>query len=712
MYRKINKEFDYPFAAKKDGVYAVSIEASCQSGKIRGLFGGEDLRIEIDGTKLREVPAKDKPQYYNIPPSWNGTKLKGFSKTVIFILSLAKGEHVVTFIPKRGATIDTEPEIAVFDAQKPVIKNIQAQDGNRRPWITIALVDMPLKTVDLAVRCEQRHRDSDDAKLIIDGETQKNEKNRWWGKYWYWQGRDLQGNTKEARFYPDAPKGIHYVELWADRMPVLESVSVNMGASAKSSDDTKEDEVVLRPYTYRGVSGKEDYNRYDAEIIAAVDEWNREFTKDTDPPPEPLDPNLVKAMVFVESRMGYAPGGEVDVIQVGNPGDKTLKALNGTAEKTESWIHNGEEIELNYNGETNARSPKDSIHWGVRWLYHKAQGITYGGKRYWNSWQEAMEGYGPQKKEHNKAIWNIYKNGVDTRQNKQICLWSFALIALLFILLLNYGLFESQDTQDKGRVSGVIHEKTNRIEINKYIDQRMTQALAEYKNQLENYEELFLPLRTLCEDYHCEHMFMTDYILERYIDDLVAHIASPQELLEITNFMNLLEPHTWEYQDIDNDGKKELVFVDLDMLNHEFLDVVVVDVIDGKMTKVSKRFEDYQYFGSPDSALSPLRPLRLLDITGDLIPEILIFGSWGRMGTRLHIAQYGNGIIEDKEFVRDFTYPVYTFYDTDHDGVLDISVSGEDPCNFGTYAYSCGSMYKDAIIKYDKATDSFVYNSI
>lgn len=710
MYRKINKEFNYPFTVKKDGLYTVSIEASCKSGKILGLFGGEDLRIEIDGIKLREVPAKHKPQYYDIPPSWNGTKLKGFSKTVIFILSLAKGEHVVTFVPKRGATINKEPEITVFDAQNPVIKNIQAQDGNRRPWIAIALIDVPLKAVDIAVRCEQRHRDSDDAKLIIDGETRKNEKNRWWGKYWYWQGRDLQGSTKEARFYSDAQKGIHYIELWADRMPVLESLHLNIGASVKSSDDTEEDEVVLRPYTYRGVSGNENYNRYDTAILAAVDYWNGQFLKDTNPPEEPLDPNLVKAMIYVESRVGYYPGGEVDVIQVGNPGDDALRTLNYAVEET--WFQNGKRIPLDYHGAANADTPVESIKWGVRWLYHKAQGIRDDGSRYWRSWQEAMEGYGPQREEHNKAIWNIYKNGVDTRENKSIRLWSFALLSVLLMLLLpSLSLFTfAREERIAEPVS--VDDGLDWPDLRNEIDANMANALAEYQKKPDSREELFSPLCVMCERDGFERTLIADYMLEKYINDLVAHIASPKQLLEILTTMDLLEPHTWEYQDIDNDGEKELVLVDLDMAGHNFLDLMVIDVIDGVMESFSKRFEDYQYFGSPDSALSPLRPLRLLDITGDLIPEILIFGSWGRMGTRLRIVQYDNGVIEDKEFVRDFTYPVYTFYDVDNDGVLEISVSGDDPCSFGVYEYSCGSMYRDAIIKYDKATDSFVYNPI
>ncbi|MDP3043229.1 MAG: hypothetical protein Q8N21_02415 [bacterium] len=145
MYKKITKPFDYKFNIKHSGLYSISISASCRSGAILGLFGGEDLRLEIDGIKLREVPAKDKPQYMEE----------------------------------------------------------QAQDGNRRPWITLALIDLPLNLIDASVKCEKRFLDSDDVKLIIDGQTRKNTQSGQWGKNWYWQGRQLCGNTEEARFYPN-----------------------------------------------------------------------------------------------------------------------------------------------------------------------------------------------------------------------------------------------------------------------------------------------------------------------------------------------------------------------------------------------------------------------------------------------------------------------------------------------------------------------------
>ena len=59
-----------------------------------------------------------------------------------------------------------------------------------------------------------------------------------------------------------------------------------------------EDAPVIR--TYQSYGG-EDYNRYDDIFSEVVAYWNDEFTRFTDTPDEPLDPNLVKAMAYQES---------------------------------------------------------------------------------------------------------------------------------------------------------------------------------------------------------------------------------------------------------------------------------------------------------------------------------------------------------------------------------------------------------------------------
>ncbi|MFH1187613.1 MAG: hypothetical protein V1688_01990 [bacterium] len=67
MHKLISKQenFEYKFQISKTGICAVLISASCKKGLLG--FKEEDLRVEIDDIKLREIPAKNKPQYYDIP---------------------------------------------------------------------------------------------------------------------------------------------------------------------------------------------------------------------------------------------------------------------------------------------------------------------------------------------------------------------------------------------------------------------------------------------------------------------------------------------------------------------------------------------------------------------------------------------------------------------------------------------------------------------
>lgn len=230
MHKKLTENFDYKFDVSKSGIYAIPITASCKSGKFFGLWGEGDLRVEIDGIKLREIPAKKKSQYYDIPSAWNGTKLKGLSKTVIFITELKVGKHIVTFIPKGGANLEKEPEITRIENPNKFTLNLkqQAQDGNRRPWVTIVLIDFPLSIIDASVICNKRKCDSDDVKIIIDNKIQKHETLKW-GKNWFWQGRQLKGKVNIRRFYLHPNEANHYIEFWADRTPTLNEIKIYLG---------------------------------------------------------------------------------------------------------------------------------------------------------------------------------------------------------------------------------------------------------------------------------------------------------------------------------------------------------------------------------------------------------------------------------------------------------------------------------------------------
>ena len=277
MFKKITKQYSHKFIIAKDGLYSINLEASCKSGKILGIFGGEDLRVEIGDLKLREIPAKNKAQYYNIPPAWNGTKLKGLPKTIIFILKLNKGNYVLKFIPRKGAKIEKKPIINLIKNNELILNN-QARDGDKRPWITLALIDLKLKILDVSVKCEKRKRDSDDVKIIIDNKVQENKQSSWWGKQWYFRGSQLQGKTEEARFYPKLSKDIHYIDFWADRMPVLNWIKMDMGIKlVEKLEKKKKEENIKAKVIWKIATLRKKPKQKDQNILQEINKGSEVF---------------------------------------------------------------------------------------------------------------------------------------------------------------------------------------------------------------------------------------------------------------------------------------------------------------------------------------------------------------------------------------------------------------------------------------------------
>ena len=235
--KKIKGTTEISLAVDQSALYGVTITARCQ--------GKHDLRVEIDALKLREIPTKDKPQYNNIPPSWNGSKLKGLAKTIIFILRLNKGKHKLTFISNEEAIVD-EYKIAPVSNPQNILFNleIQAEDGDRRPWYTFVLVDLSLKSITADISTKWHFLDGDDVKLIIDQQIKKNlfsilHRN------WIWAAgilRKLFGKEREEKtFTEDLNLGVHYIEFWADRTPTLHSVRFDLGKITQKRIPTMDD---------------------------------------------------------------------------------------------------------------------------------------------------------------------------------------------------------------------------------------------------------------------------------------------------------------------------------------------------------------------------------------------------------------------------------------------------------------------------------------
>jgi len=133
---KLTEEVQVSFLIPDSGLYSVSITARCR--------GKNDLRVEIDGRLFRETPPEKDVQKYNIPPAWNGSKLKGLRQTNIFLIRLSKGEHTIAFYPQGQVTIEDWTYRQIEDSSNMTFDlGQQAEDGDGRPWFTFVLADRP-----------------------------------------------------------------------------------------------------------------------------------------------------------------------------------------------------------------------------------------------------------------------------------------------------------------------------------------------------------------------------------------------------------------------------------------------------------------------------------------------------------------------------------------------------------------------------------------
>ncbi len=229
--KTVSQRFGFEFSITAEGLYLIEISARARSEKQIGNneTDDDDLRIEIDGRRFAQLgePAR----YFDSPAAFSGGQLHNLKKTVVFLCQFSEGKHVLAFIPDREPTLEDIKiyQLKIEEGKLILELNQQAEDGDRRDWLTISLMDLPLKEMSVELICQKRKFDRDDVKIIIDGEIKINLKNGF-RKFWYWIwaffSDEKQADTFVVNFKKDA---IHYIEFWADRMPTLNKVILDFG---------------------------------------------------------------------------------------------------------------------------------------------------------------------------------------------------------------------------------------------------------------------------------------------------------------------------------------------------------------------------------------------------------------------------------------------------------------------------------------------------
>ncbi|PIZ66154.1 hypothetical protein COY14_00815 [Candidatus Roizmanbacteria bacterium CG_4_10_14_0_2_um_filter_36_9] len=431
------------FNTESVGWHLLKVSARVKSEKQRGKnqTDDEELIVTIDDRTFSKLNTKQ--ALYNSPAAFNGGKLHNKEKTIYFLLKLNKGEHSITLEPQYGAEVMevSYKPVHVSDDQIELTINNQAEDRDRKPWMTFVLDGNDIKSITAKIDLQWRWFDGDDVQVVIDGKIKKNTTSLF-HKNWIYYARpiiDIGGRAQTETFsIPSDSVGLHYVEFLADRMPILKTVKLLM--DEKQVPDIKEYNL--------GLAG-ENYNRFNPELINKVSFWNSHFLQGQyPPPPQALDPNLIKAIMYVESEMGFGINSTghpayPDVMQIGDEDNPAIHTLNNdgwidpntkSVAKEYIWTVNGPQV-MDYKGEANVDTVENSIHWSVRWLYHKAEIIQDDGARGWRSWKDAVARYnGGGDFEYIQKVYNVYEKGIGRNSIK---LWSIVLLLLSFPMFLS-----------------------------------------------------------------------------------------------------------------------------------------------------------------------------------------------------------------------------------------------------------------------------------
>ncbi|MEK7611174.1 MAG: lytic transglycosylase domain-containing protein [Patescibacteria group bacterium] len=221
--RIIDKKEAVPFTLDDSGFYLVGVAARAKDEKQVGGTDDDDLRIELDKTTFPQLTNLNR--YLDSPAAFSGGKLRDRKQHVLTLTNLQKGTHNLTLIPDGSPTLE-EINIWKLPSQSTLeLKmNNTAEDGNRRPWVVFILLNASLGEFSVDLTLKRRFIDSDDVKIAVDGVIIRNNRSVL-HKFWYFIaslfGQEIKSNTFKTKL----AIGLHYIELWADRMPTLNSIT-------------------------------------------------------------------------------------------------------------------------------------------------------------------------------------------------------------------------------------------------------------------------------------------------------------------------------------------------------------------------------------------------------------------------------------------------------------------------------------------------------
>lgn len=203
---------------------------------------------------------------------------------------------------------------------------------------------------------------------------------------------------------------------------------------------------------------------------------------------------------------------------------------------------------------------------------------------------------------------------------------------------------------------------------------KIEEALAVYPVQgWSETRKLLKEVKAECKTGNCDR----EVFFNEMLDPMAKTFTELKEFIYAASTLGLFYPSNGTLADLDGDARNEVVLLQRDALN---VDRIILKVIDfQEKTKVTDYPIERSYFSSQNSSLTPPNPLKVLDLTGDTLPEIILFLSPGREGADLYIFRYRPGHLTLVLQKDELTYPEFTFTDTDNNGRLEIIIEGHSP---------------------------------
>ncbi|MDO8592906.1 MAG: cell wall hydrolase [bacterium] len=242
----ITEKYPYDFDLSEDGLYLFEVIASAKnwwqnlkSLKFRSLFKDDDISSVLDRLEITTSNSGDT----DVRSAWNGNELKGLFKTVLIAIRLKQGKHILYLTPDQSPYLKSikisQPEENNKLIYYPTDNN-PAQAGSGRPWLSFVLINLTVQNLAISAKTSKSKRDDDDLKLIMDGDTQRNEDKKA-HQDWYWCGKTSKGAEKKFTKPVGWNGGLHYLDLLADESPFLYYIELELAVNNKPRIPTADD---------------------------------------------------------------------------------------------------------------------------------------------------------------------------------------------------------------------------------------------------------------------------------------------------------------------------------------------------------------------------------------------------------------------------------------------------------------------------------------